>query len=207
MFLGAASPFAQAPVASGSAQNYSSDLGFSYSLPADWVATRGPATLPQAQQQAAQNATSDEEKQAVQCVQLPLTARHGTPPSVIVEVALPFECFKQQMTASDLPGFANGASEGLRRSFNLGEPTIGAYSLGSHSFWIERAKGTPKAQPYLPPYTVEIACTLLQKAAVCWMTMAADENELSTFEHGGVSLEGEPATALVPATAFAKKPS
>jgi hypothetical protein len=39
------------------------------------------------------------------------------------------------------------------------------------------------------------------------MTMAADETALRTFEHGAVTLDGEAPIALVPATAFDKKPS
>lgn len=184
----------------------SSDLGFTYTLPADWQALNAQPDMPQAREQAAQNASNDEEKRGIQCAQLALTARHGMPPSVIVEVALPFDCFQQQMTEKDMPGFANGASEGLRRSFDLGEPTYGSYSLGAHPFWIERAQGTPKGQTGAPAYTIEIACTPLKKAAVCWMTMAADEDSLKTFERSPVTLDADAPAALVPATAFDKKP-
>lgn len=156
--------------------------------------------------QATQSATSDEEKKGVECVQVVLTARHGAPASVIVEVALPFGCFGQEMTEKDLPGFASGASEGLNQTFDIGQPVYGSYALNSHNMWIERAKGTPKGHPELP-YTVEIACGLLKKAAVCWMTMAADDAALGTFEHGAAVLDGEAAAALVPATAFNNKPS
>jgi hypothetical protein len=34
------------------------------------------------------------------------------------------------------------------------------------------------------------------------MTMAADDGSLSVFEHGAVTLDGEPPVALVPSTAF-----
>jgi hypothetical protein len=163
-------------------------------------------TLPAAKAQADQNATSDEEKKGLACVQIALTARHGDPTSVLVEVALPFECFGQKMSEQDLPGFAQGASEGLKQSFDVGEPVYGSYSLGTHSMWIERTKGAPKGHPELA-YTVEIACSLLKKAAVCWMAMAADETALRVFEHGAVTLDGESASDLVPASAFDKKPS
>lgn len=196
---------AQAP--DSASRTLPSDLGFSYSIPSDWDVMNSQPTLPSLKERATQNAADEAEKQAVACVQLLLTARHGTPASVIVEVALPFDCFQEGMTEKDLPGFAAGASEGLTQSFNLGQPMYGSYALGSHTFWIERAKGTSRAQPYLPPYTVEIACSLLKKASVCWMTMAADDAELAAFERGVVSLDGEAPTALVPATAFSKKPS
>ena len=188
------------------AQAHNSDLGFGYSVPKDWEVMDSQATLPMAKQQADQNATSEAEKKGLACVELALTARHGEPVSVIVEVALPFGCFGQEMSEKDLPGFANGASEGLKQSFDFGDPIFSNYSLGTHSMWIERAKGAPKGHPELP-YTVEITCSLLKKAAVCWMAMAADDGALRTFEHGAVTLDGEAPIPLVPATAFNKNPS
>jgi hypothetical protein len=38
------------------------------------------------------------------------------------------------------------------------------------------------------------------------MAVAADDAALKTFEHGAVTLDDEPPVALVPATAFDKKP-
>ena len=67
------------------------------------------------------------------------------------------------------------------------------------------ALGTPKGHPEIS-YTVEITCGLLKKAAVCWMAMAADDTALHTFERGVVTLDGESPVALVPPTAFDKKP-
>jgi len=186
--------------------SHPTDLGFTYIVPSDWEVVAPPATLPQAKEQADQNAASDAEKKGLACVQIALTARHGDPVSVMVEVALPFACFGQEMSEKDLPGFASGASEGLKQSFDIGEPVYGTYALGTHSMWIERAKGIPKGHPELP-YTVEITCSLLKKAAVCWMAMAADDAALRTFEQGAVSLDGEQAHALVPSTAFDKKPA
>ena len=110
------------------------------------------------------------------------------------------------MTDKDLPRFARGASEGLKNTFNISAPVYGAYSLGSHSLWIERAKGTLIDRPEVQ-YTVETVCSILKKAAVCWMAMAADNAELQTIERGAVVLEGEAPVALVPETAFDKKPS
>lgn len=211
--LSGASLVAQAPASAPvpappatASQSHASDLGFSYSVPSDWEVVDAQPTLPIVKEQANKNVSSEEEKKGLACVQIALTARHGDPSSVVVEVALPFACFGQEMSEKDLPGFATGASEGLKQTFDIGEPTYGAYSLGSHSMWIERAKGTPKGHPELP-YTVEIACSLLKKAAVCWMAMAADEAALSAFERGAVTLDGEAVSALVPATAFDKKPS
>jgi hypothetical protein len=202
--LCAASLTAQTPTAGSDA--HASDLGFTYSLPHDWEVVNASSTLPAAKEQAQQNASSDEEKKGVACVQVALTARHGDPASVFVVVELPFACFGQSISAKDLPGFAQGASEGIKQSFDVSDPVYGDYSLGSHGMWIERAKGTPKGHPEAT-YTVEIACTLLKKGAVCWMAMAADQDSLKVFEQGQVALEDEGPAALVPATAFDKKPT
>lgn len=188
------------------AQAHKSALGFTYSVPGDWDVIDASATLPDVKQQAQQNATSDMEKKGAACVSIALTARHGAPTSVMVIVELPFDCLGQTATEHDLPGFAQGASEGLKQSFDLAEPVFGSYTLGTHNLWIERAKGTPKGHTEMP-YTVEIACSLLKKGAVCWMAMAADEASLKVFESGAVVLEDDPATALVPAGAFDKKPT
>lgn len=200
--LSAAALIAQTPAP----EAHASDLGFSYSLPQDWEVVNSNPTLPGVKEQAQQNASSDEEKKGVACVQIALTARHGDPASVLVVVQLPFACFGQSMTPKDLPGFAQGASEGIKQSFDIGDPVYGDYTLGSHSMWIERAKGTPKGHPEAP-YMVEVACTLLKKGAACWMAMAANEDELKIFEQGQVVLEDEAPAALVPATAFDKKPA
>jgi hypothetical protein len=203
MFCGA-SLMAQAPAPL--AEVHASPLGFSYSLPNDWDVVDTQPTLPEVKKQQSQSASSDEEKKGIQCVQLALTARHGDPASVVVVVGLPFACFGQQMTEKDLPGFAQGASQGIERSFTVSDPVYGTYTLGSHSFWIERAKGAVIGHPEAK-YTVEIACSLLQNGAVCWMTMASNSTDLKTFERGNVTLDGDKSDALVPATAFGRKPS
>ncbi len=203
LVLCSGSLLAQAPATPASHAN---DLGFSYNVPSDWETVDAQPTLPAVQQQVAKTATSEDEKKGIACAQLALTARHGDPASVVVVIALPFDCFGQVMTDKDLPGFAEGASEGLKQSFDLTDPVYGTYSLGSHSLWIERASGTPKGHPEAK-YTIEITCSLLKKGAVCWMAMAAEDAALQTFEHGAVSLDGESSPALVPANAFEKKPS
>lgn len=198
-----ASLLAQAPTAKSEAHRRS--LGFSYNLPADWEVVDTQPTLPALKQQQSQAASTDEEKRGIECVQIALSARHGNPASVVVVVELPFACFGQQMSEKDLPGFAEGASQGIKRSFVISDPVYGTYMLGAHSLWIERAKGVVIGHPEAH-YTVEIACGLLKQGAVCWMTMAADDADLRTFERAKVSLDGEAPVALVPATAFDKKP-
>jgi hypothetical protein len=202
--LGAQAP---APAPPGvESQSHVSDLGFSYSMPKDWEVVDTRSALSTAKSQADKGANSDAEKKGIACVQAALTARHGDPASVVVVVALPFDCFGEEMTEKDLPGFAAGASEGLKQTFDLSEPVYGTYSVGSHSMWIERAKGTSKSNPELS-YTIEVTCGLVKKAAVCWMAMAVNDAALRVFEHGAVTLDGDSANALVPPTAFDKKPS
>ena len=182
----------------------SSSFGFSYHLPARWRSANENSALPAAKENAVQSAEKMSEKVGVACAQVVLSARHGAPPSVVVAVALPFACYGRPMTNKDLPGFAAGASEGLKQNFNVSNPVYGDYTLGSHNFWIERAGGIPKNHTK-SGYTLEMTCTVLKEAAVCWMTMAADDSSLRDFESSLVTLDGEPPLALVPINAFAKE--
>lgn len=204
--IACAAASAQAPSGAPPVTTPPSSVGFNYTLPPDWQVVDTQPTLPLIKQQQSQSATSEDEKKGIECVQVVLTARHGTPASVIVAVELPFACFGQQMGEKDLPGFAQGASEGIKKSFVISEPVYGAYKLGMHSIWIERAQGVVIGHPD-SHYTVEIACGLLQNGAVCWMAMAADQAALKTFEESQISLDGEKPAALVPSTAFDKKPA
>jgi len=183
---------------------HSNPLGFSYSLPADWQIVNSQTSLPQLQQQVAMEATSEAEKRGITCMQIAFTARHGSPASVVVVVALPFECFGETLTKGDLPGFAQGASEGVMNTLDIADPLYDSYSLGTHSMWIERSKGTAKNHPDAN-YTVETVCTVLKQAAVCWMALASDLDTLQAFEHGAVTLDGDAHPALVTATSFEKK--
>jgi hypothetical protein len=181
----------------------SNELGFSFTVPADWEVMDTSAV---AKEQARQNASSEEDKKGLACVEIGFTARHGNPTSVMTEVALPFACYGQKMAEADLPGFASSASAGLAQNFDLGQPVYGLYQLGTHQFWIERVNATVKGQGALG-YTIEIACSVSKKAAVCWMVMASNDSSLAAFEQMPVSLDGDPPAALVPQNAFEKKPS
>jgi hypothetical protein len=185
---------------------HSSDLGFSYSVPHDWEVVTAPPTLDEKKSEASQNAASDEEKQGLACLEPVLTARDRKSGSILSVEALPFACFGHEMTNDDLPGFAAGAPEVLKQSFNLDKPVVATYALGTHSMWIERAHASLKDHPEIS-FTVEIACGLLKKAAVCWLAVAGDEDALHAFERAAVILDGETLSALVPPTAFDKKPS
>jgi hypothetical protein len=197
---------AQAPASAPVAKAHASEIGFTYSLPSDWEVVDTQSTLPAVRQKVENEATSADERKGAACAQIALTARHGDPASIVVVVVLPFDCFGQTMTGKDLPDFASGASEGLRKSFTLADPLHAEYKLGAHSMWAERAKGALKDHPDVL-YTVETVCSVLKKGAVCWMAMAKDDAALDTFERGAVSLDGEAPAALVPASAFVNKPS
>ena len=117
---------------------------------------------------------------------MPLTARHGDPPSAIVIIALPFDCFGQTMAQHDLADFGSGVTEGLKTTFDFLNPVSTTYALAGHKLWIERVKAVPKGKT-APVDTVEITCTILEKGAVCWMVQAADEASLEAFERGAVT--------------------
>jgi hypothetical protein len=182
-------------------------VGLTYHLPAGWDAIDAQSTLPEVKKRQTENAKSDEEKKEIACVQIPVSARHGSgAPSFLAVMALPFDCLGQIMTEKDLPGFAEGSSEGPRAIFDFGDPTYSTYKLGSHPMWIERARGNPKGHTEMA-YTLEIACSLLKKAAVCWMTVAADDPALKEFEGNAATLDGDFFPQLVPAAAFDRKPT
>jgi hypothetical protein len=187
------------------AQVESKDIGFSFSLPGEWEVVEAiPALTPQ-QQKDEQKAPSAEARQGIACIDVPLTAQRGKPASVIVVVALPFACFGQTMGYDDLPGFGDGAAEGLKRTLDIIEPISASYKLDGHRMWIQRAKATPIGKTS-PEYTVEIACTVLEKGAVCWLVQAADAAGLAAFEHAMVTLDGVNVGALVPKDVFVKNP-
>jgi hypothetical protein len=171
-------------------------IGFSYSLPADWETLASKPSKPDIPFPTVEGA-----KKGNACAQVELTARHGRPASVVVVVALPFDCYGQDLTGKSLADFAAGASEGLKQAFEVTEPVVSKYSLGRHGMWAERAQGVVKGQPN-SKYTLEIACTVLAKGAACWMTMAADAASLQTFEQEAVTLEGDAFEAIVPASTF-----
>lgn len=184
----------------------SSALGFSYKLPADWQVASAPSSLPAAKQSAEQSAKKPSEILGIACAQVALSARQSKSHSVVVVAALPFACYGQNMTSQNLSGFSDGVTDGLKQNFNITDPVYGSYTLGTYKFWIERAIGIPQNHPQTE-YTLEIACSILKKSAVCWMTLATGAGALRDFEHGLVTLDGEPPVVLVPLNAFLKKSS
>ena len=190
-----------APAATQPARVENRDIGFSYKLPSDWEFV----ALPSAPKVIVPFPGIVGSKRGDACVEVVLTAKRGAPASAVVVTALPFACYGQNMTPADLANFGAGAAEGLKQTFDVTAPVEGRYTLGSHAFWIERAKGTPKGHPG-NPLIFETACTILAKGAVCWTAMAADAATLRAFERAPVTLDGESYAELVPANAFLPKP-
>jgi hypothetical protein len=200
----ALAPIPPPPPPSSDAQAHVSDLGFSYSIPPDWDVVDTKPMLPSVLQQAARDYGNEAAKMAA-CVQLPLTAHHGDPPSAIAIVGLSFDCMGHSFTVQDLPSIASGVTDGLKKNIQIVSPVNNTYTLGTHSMWIERASGSLVGHPEIKR-TMETVCSVLKKGVVCWMTMAADDAALQTFENGAVTLDDDAATALVPADALQKKP-
>lgn len=193
---------------SGQAPNdtvHSTALGFSYTVPTGWQRVDAQTTTPGVNWQAAQSATSTEEKEDVACMEIPFMARRANPDGVIIVVALPFACYGRPIQPADLPGFATGAAEGLEEQFEITDPIYATYSLAGHKFWIERARGTPNGHT-APIYAVEVTCAVLKRAAVCWMARAVDAAGLRAFERDAVKIDGDSAPALVPTGVFSPRP-
>jgi hypothetical protein len=184
-------------------QDLAADLGFRYDLPQGWTIIAAKPASQAIYGVPPDAAITEEQKKGTACIQISLTAMHGEPASVIVIVGLPFDCYGQTMSAPDLAGFGAGVAEGLKQVFDISAPVTGKYALGTHPFWIERARGNPKGHPEVP-YTVETACSLLKKGVVCWTAATADADSLKAFEQAPVGLEGDEPTALVPDSVFAK---
>lgn len=198
-------PFtASLPLAAQAPQVRSDTFGFSFSLPDDWqmIVPKSQA----GQQRRTPQGTAEEIKKGMACLQVPMTARHGEPASVIVVDVLPFDCLGQTMAAQDLPEFGAGIAAGLKTILDFLSPVTASYALAGHKLWIERVKAVPKGKT-APVSTIEITCTILEKGAICWMVNAADETGLQAFETAPVTLEGSPIHRLVPAQVFTSTPA
>ena len=206
---------------------FTSPLGFSFQIPPNWQALDSQPVLPDLKEERDLSGSNQADAKGVACTQLGLTARQTSsssnptsvsPASVMVEVALPFNCFGRRIAANDLPAFGAGATQGIKQDFDLATSHQATYTLGSHPVWAERVEGSPKGAPKpaakaddapatgdpAPHTTIEIACTLLSQAAVCWLTEAADSASLASFEQLSVTLDGDAPLPLVPAGTFPK---
>jgi len=184
---------------------YTNDLGFSYGYSPDWELIDTKAITPAAQQQAAASATSAEEKKGAACAQIGLMLKHGDPASIIMTVALPYDCYGSSFTDDDLPGFGKGVSGGLKQNFNVSETKTATFKSGTHSLWIERAIAVSKGDASRG-YTIETVCSMLKKGATCWVGMVKDDAALKIMEQSLVTLESDAPTALVPENLLTPKP-
>jgi hypothetical protein len=180
---------------------FKSEGDFTFSYPADWEVVDMKPMLPVQRLKAEQNAKSEMEKRGASCADVQLTIRHGDPASVILIMFLEFKCLGLELKEGDLGSTGLGIATGLTKSFSVKNPKYGAYNLGKHAFWIERADGTPLNHPE-HEYKLETTCTLLKKGLVCWLAMAGSSDAIPAFETSNVSLEGDSPLALVPASAF-----
>lgn len=197
----ASTPVGDAKAGETATATFNSDFGFSYTYPSAWERMDTAPITPAAQLKAQENANSDMEKRGAECTQIGLMVRHGDPRSLILVLVLPYACVDSVLKQSDLAAAASGMAEGLKKSYDITEPRYSAYKLGTHEFWIERAKGSPKDHPEVT-HTVEVTCGMLKSAMICWMGFLHDEDSLKAMEGGLTSLEGEPAVPLVPETVF-----
>ena len=181
---------------------FKSDGDFTFSYPADWEVVDMKPMMPVQRLKAEQEAKSEMEKKGAGCADVQLTIRHGDPASVVLIMFLEYKCLGLELKESDLGSTGAGIATGLTKSFNVKDPKYGAYTLGKHAFWIERADGTPMNHPE-HEYKLETTCTLLKKGLVCWLAMAGTADTIPTFEASKVSLEGDFPVALVPDSAFA----
>jgi hypothetical protein len=180
---------------------FKSEGDFTFSYPADWEVVDTKPMLPVVRLKAEQGAKSAMERKGADCTDLQLTIRHGDPRSVILIMYLEYKCLGIELKPGDLAATGAGIAQGLTKSFNVKDPKYGAYTLGKHAFWIERADGSPVDHPERE-YKLETTCTLLKKGLTCWLAMAASPDGLTTFEATEVALEGDSSLALVPASAF-----
>lgn len=187
-------------------KTFTSNAGFTYTYPSEWEEVDAKPIMPAAKMHAEDSASSDVERKAAGCTQIPLLLRHGVPRSVIVVVVMPYACLDNQMKQSDLVGVASGVAAGLQKSYTITDPQYAAYKIGKIEFWAERAKGSPKARPEITQ-TLETTCGMLKSALVCWMGFASQDEDLRVFESGTTSIADGKPSPLIPADLFeAKKP-
>lgn len=178
-----------------------SDLGFTYTYPSDWEVVDFKPALPAMRQSLEATAGSNEEKKGIECVQLSLLIRHGSPASVIEALVLPFDCLGVTYKDSDIASVGMGMAQGLGSSVNMNNPVYSSYKIGAHTIWIEKAQGSFKSRPDVN-MQMEVLCGILKKGVVCWMTFASTDDALHTFENSTIKLEDDMPTRLVPVDAF-----
>lgn len=178
-----------------------SDLGFTYTYPSNWEVVDFKPALPAMRSSLENSATSDAEKKGIDCVQVSLLIRNGSPASVIEALVLPFDCLGVTYKDSDIAAIGMGMAQGLGSSVDVKNPVYGSYKIGAHTIWIEKANGAFLSRPE-QNMQLEVLCGVLKKGVVCWMTFAMNQDALNTFENSTVKLEDDAPAKIVPADAF-----
>jgi hypothetical protein len=180
-------------------------LGFTFSYPAAWQVVNTEAIQATPDKQEGENSKSDPMSHAAQCSQNQniIVSLPGKPPSLMQVMAIAYECTGLTLSEKDLPVFALAVESRMTKRFLLRNPVFDSYNLGSRKVWIERARETTQESPELS-VTVENACALLKKPAVCLTAFAGDEAALQVFEQSAVTLDGEASPGLVPAAVAAE---
>lgn len=182
----------------GAALLYSSDFGFQYTYPAGWTRVDTASMMPSIQMQQQARALTDKAKRAAACTHIGLLVTRSNPTMKIIIIELPYSCYGSSYQDSEVSTYGPGVLDGLGQQFDIGAPTsTTTYKLGKHSIWANRSHATLKQHPD-QPYEMETVCTILSKAAVCWVAIAEQAQMLSVLEQGQVSLDGDPLVALVP---------
>lgn len=177
-----------------------SDLGFTYNYPSDWEVVNINPSLPALKSSLDSTATSNDQK-FIDCSQISLLIRHGSPASIIELVVTPFDCLGIRYKDSDDSSVGMGVARGFNTLLDVKNPVYGSYKIGSHSIWIEKAQGAFKTPPG-PNMQIELLCGILDKGAACWVAVAATGDALQTFENSVVKLEDDAPAKLVSADAF-----
>ncbi len=185
----------------GAMNTYRNDtLHLAYMYPADYTdasAIAGPAL------EASMNHEEGSGKDLTRCVTLPFSAMnssHGL--AVVLLVRADAGCLKKAFTAAQLPEFTRGEVQGLTASgakTQFGETV--AFTTGGHS--AEFLRGT-FALPTGQTLYAMATCVLLKPDIACWQFIASSEQNLRTMSAFPVSLEGAPASPLVPEALLAK---
>jgi hypothetical protein len=179
---------------------FADDAGFTFTYPSSWQVIDSRPLMPVAQAQAQEKSTGEAEKKGIACSRLPLLLRNEQLQSSIVTITLAYDCVGGVLKQSSLAATAVGISAGIKKNFVITDAVYGDYKLGQHELWIERAKAAPIVAPG-KNLDLEIVCTMLKKAMVCWAGFAGTPSGLNALEAGKVSLEGDKPLALVPPSA------
>lgn len=191
-----------APAAGGN-QSFSSDLGFTYSIPADYTVVDAQPMMPVLRMQEERTADSAAEKKGMDCAQPILVARHANG-SVIVVMGLTSDCMGTPLTADQLAQMGIGVVQGMEQGPSgvvLKNPQYGAFRQSDHDFWIVKSNAPTKDAPDTPHW-LEAVLTVVPRGVVFWLFTTPDGAQTAGFENTLLHFGSGGDAPLVPATAF-----